>query len=83
MRSAWRGCRERIRICLATYFGDLRDNLAATLRLPVAAVHLDLVRAPTQLDRALEATPQGMSCRWASSTAATCGGPIWKGRWSC
>jgi 5-methyltetrahydropteroyltriglutamate--homocysteine methyltransferase len=51
---------ERIRICLTTYFGDLLDHLPATLRLPVAAVHLDLVRAPEQLDRALELTPRGM-----------------------
>ncbi len=50
---------EQIRICLATYFGDLADNLAATLKLPVAAVHLDLVRAPQQLERALKLTPQG------------------------
>jgi 5-methyltetrahydropteroyltriglutamate--homocysteine methyltransferase len=50
---------DQIRICLATYFGDLQENLAATLRLPVAAVHLDLVRAPEQLDRALDLTPKG------------------------
>ena len=50
----------KIKICLATYFGGLRDNLAAALRLPVAAVHLDLVRAPEQLDPALElVSPQG------------------------
>lgn len=52
---------DQIRICLATYFGDLHDNLAAALKLPVAAVHLDLVRAPEQLDRALDSTPQGMT----------------------
>ena len=43
----------RIKICLATYFGDLHENLPVALRLPVAAVHLDLVRGPDQLDRAL------------------------------
>ena len=52
---------DQIRVCLATYFGDLLDNLAATLKLPVAAVHLDLIRAPEQLDRALDLTPQGMT----------------------
>jgi len=52
---------EQIRICLTTYFGDLLDHLPATLRLPVAAVHLDLVRAPEQLDRALKLTPRGMT----------------------
>jgi 5-methyltetrahydropteroyltriglutamate--homocysteine methyltransferase len=48
---------EKIKICLATYFGGLRENLPAALRLPVAAVHLDLVRDPGQLDRALEIVP--------------------------
>jgi 5-methyltetrahydropteroyltriglutamate--homocysteine methyltransferase len=52
---------DKIRVCLATYFGDLLDNLPAVLKLPVAAVHLDLVRAPEQLDRALDLTPQGMT----------------------
>lgn len=50
---------DQIRICLTTYFGDLGDNLPAILRLPVAAVHLDLVRAPSQLERALDAAPRG------------------------
>ena len=52
---------ERIRICLTTYFGDLLGHLPATLKLPVAAVHLDLVRAPEQFDRALKLAPQGMT----------------------
>jgi 5-methyltetrahydropteroyltriglutamate--homocysteine methyltransferase len=51
---------ERIRVCLTTYFGDLHDHLAAALKMPVAAVHLDLVRAPAALDRALDLTPRGM-----------------------
>ena len=45
---------KKIRICMATYFSDLRGNLPAAMRLPVAAVHLDLVRGPQQLDRALD-----------------------------
>ena len=52
---------DQLRICLATYFAGLGDNLPAALRLPVAAVHLDLVRAPEQLDRALEAAPPGLT----------------------
>jgi 5-methyltetrahydropteroyltriglutamate--homocysteine methyltransferase len=50
----------KIKICLTTYFGGLRGNLPAALKLPVAAVHLDLVRAPEQLDAALPLVPQGM-----------------------
>jgi len=39
---------------LATYFGDVHDNLDTALHLPVQSLHLDLVRAPDQLDRALD-----------------------------
>ncbi|MEN6558143.1 MAG: hypothetical protein ABFC54_08185 [Thermoguttaceae bacterium] len=50
---------DRIRVCLTTYFGGLAENLPAVLKMPVAAVHLDVVRAPEQLDVALNALPQG------------------------
>jgi len=53
------GISERIRICLATYFGHLRNNLETALSLPVAAVHLDLVRAPEQLQPALDLVRDG------------------------
>ena len=43
-----------LRLLVATYFEDLRDNLPIALGLPVAGVHLDLVRGPNQLARALE-----------------------------
>jgi 5-methyltetrahydropteroyltriglutamate--homocysteine methyltransferase len=39
-----------IKLMLATYFGALSDNLATALALPVAGLHIDLVRAPEQLD---------------------------------
>ncbi|HRP78721.1 MAG TPA: 5-methyltetrahydropteroyltriglutamate--homocysteine S-methyltransferase, partial [Aquamicrobium sp.] len=39
-----------IKIMLATYFGALGDNLDAALSLPVAGLHVDLVRAPEQLE---------------------------------
>ncbi|WP_368076165.1 5-methyltetrahydropteroyltriglutamate--homocysteine S-methyltransferase [Sphingomonas sp. CL5.1] len=42
-----------IRLMLATYFGALGDNLATALALPVAGLHVDLVRAPGQLDAVL------------------------------
>ena len=31
---------------LTTYFGDLRENLDLALELPVAGLHVDLVRGP-------------------------------------
>jgi len=42
-----------LRIMLATYFGALDDNLATALDLPVTGLHVDLVRAPEQLDAVL------------------------------
>ncbi len=52
--SRLRQAAKSVKLCLTTYFGDLLDNLLPTLRLPVDAVHLDLVRAPGQLARALD-----------------------------
>ncbi|MBX9710853.1 MAG: 5-methyltetrahydropteroyltriglutamate--homocysteine S-methyltransferase, partial [Xanthobacteraceae bacterium] len=45
----------RIKIMLNTYFGALGDNLDVALSLPVAGLHLDLIRAPEQLDEVLQA----------------------------
>jgi 5-methyltetrahydropteroyltriglutamate--homocysteine methyltransferase len=42
-----------LKLLLATYFGDLDDNLFTALALPVHGLHLDLVRAPQQLARVL------------------------------
>jgi 5-methyltetrahydropteroyltriglutamate--homocysteine methyltransferase len=42
-----------IRLMLATYFGALGDNLETALALPVDGLHIDLVRAPDQLDAVL------------------------------
>jgi 5-methyltetrahydropteroyltriglutamate--homocysteine methyltransferase len=46
---------------LATYFGGLGSNLQQALRLSVDALHLDLVRAPEQLEAALAAAPGTLS----------------------
>ena len=42
-------------ITLATYFGGVEAHLERLLALPLARVHLDLVRAPAQLEPALAA----------------------------
>ncbi len=47
----------RLRLLLATYFGALDDNLAATCDLPVHGLHVDLVRASGQLTAVLDALP--------------------------
>lgn len=44
----------RLKIILATYFEGLANNLALATSLPVSVVHVDLVRAPNQLDVLLE-----------------------------
>jgi 5-methyltetrahydropteroyltriglutamate--homocysteine methyltransferase len=50
-----------LRLFLATYFGGLGENLNPALRLPIAALYLDLTRAPDQLEPALAAVPRDMS----------------------
>jgi 5-methyltetrahydropteroyltriglutamate--homocysteine methyltransferase len=47
------------RLLLATYFAGLAENLATALALPTHGLHVDLVRAPEQLDALLEAWPKG------------------------
>ena len=42
-------------IMVATYFDGLRDNLSLAASLPVGGLHIDLVRAPDQIDAALDA----------------------------
>jgi 5-methyltetrahydropteroyltriglutamate--homocysteine methyltransferase len=50
-----------LKLMLATYFGALGDNLATALALPVQGLHVDLVRAPEQLD-AVVAGARRTSC---------------------
>ncbi|WP_243048873.1 5-methyltetrahydropteroyltriglutamate--homocysteine S-methyltransferase [Dyella sp. RRB7] len=47
----------RPRLLLTTYFGATGDNLALVNTLPVDGLHIDLVRAPGQLDAVLDALP--------------------------
>ncbi len=52
-----------LNLLLTTYFGGLRDNLGLATELPVAGLHVDLVRAPDQPSDVLEALPRE---RWLS-----------------
>ncbi|MBB3226041.1 5-methyltetrahydropteroyltriglutamate--homocysteine methyltransferase [Luteibacter sp. Sphag1AF] len=45
------------RMLLATYFAALDDNLDLAVSLPVAGLHVDLVRAPAQLEAVASALP--------------------------
>jgi 5-methyltetrahydropteroyltriglutamate--homocysteine methyltransferase len=49
-----------LKIMLATYFGALGDNLETAISLPVAGLHLDLSRAPEQLETVGRLAPKGL-----------------------
>lgn len=48
-----------LKLMLATYFGALGDNLQTALALPVAGLHVDLVRAPEQLEPVVDGARDG------------------------
>jgi len=47
-------------VLLATYFGAVGSNLVTATRLPINGLHIDLVRAPEQLDAVIKALPSHM-----------------------
>jgi 5-methyltetrahydropteroyltriglutamate--homocysteine methyltransferase len=53
------GAKGAPKILLATYFDGLRDNAKEVAGLPLAALHLDLCRAPGQLDEILPLLGEG------------------------
>ena len=53
------------KLMLTTYFGGLGDNLSLVTALPVAGLHVDLVRAPDprcSYDRVLHCNPATSRC---------------------
>ena len=60
------------KILLSTYFGSVAEHSALLKALPVDGLHIDLVRAPEQLDAFAD---YDKSCLPALSTAATSGAP--------
>ncbi len=63
---AWKNAFERaynllqyspLKKLVATYFGDLEDNLGLAANLPVQGLHVDVVRAPQQLPAVLDRVP--------------------------
>ncbi|MGH8884714.1 MAG: 5-methyltetrahydropteroyltriglutamate--homocysteine S-methyltransferase [Egibacteraceae bacterium] len=64
----------QLRLLVASYFSGLGRNLDAALRLPVAAVHIDLVRGPEQLEPALDEVPESM----ALSLGVVDGRNVWR-----
>lgn len=49
------------RLLLATYFGQLRDNLDSVAQLPIDALHWDATRAAAEMDSLLEKLPGHMT----------------------
>ena len=69
------GAAPGLKLFLATYFGDLGENLDLALDLPVDALHLDLVRGPGQLDRALA---RGVPSQLSLSLGVVDGRNVWR-----
>ncbi len=63
-----------VKLLVATYFEALLDNTQLAVNLPVTALHIDLVRAPEQLDDVLALIPQ----RLQLSLGIVDGRNVWK-----
>ncbi|WP_276090499.1 5-methyltetrahydropteroyltriglutamate--homocysteine S-methyltransferase [Pedobacter sp. JY14-1] len=63
-----------VKLLVATYFEALLDNTQVAVNLPVAALHIDLVRAPEQLDEVLALVPEGLQL----SLGVVDGRNVWK-----
>jgi 5-methyltetrahydropteroyltriglutamate--homocysteine methyltransferase len=63
-----------VKLLVATYFEALLDNTLLAVNLPVAALHIDLVRAPEQLDEVLALIPANLKL----SVGVIDGRNVWK-----
>lgn len=63
-----------LKLIVAAYFGALRGNLPLFFSLPAEAFHVDVARAPAELDDILEAIPAGK----VLSLGVVNGRNIWK-----
>jgi 5-methyltetrahydropteroyltriglutamate--homocysteine methyltransferase len=63
-----------LKIILATYFEGLNENTGLAASLPVHLLHLDLVRAPAQLDQVLSLIPPQLGL----SLGVVNGRNVWK-----
>jgi len=69
-----------LKLLVANYFGGLGDNLTTFLNLPVHTLHIDLTRAPEELDTLVRELPRAKSLSlgvvdgrniWRNNFAAT------------
>jgi 5-methyltetrahydropteroyltriglutamate--homocysteine methyltransferase len=63
-----------VKLLVATYFESLLDNTQLAVSLPVSALHVDLVRAPEQLDEVLALIPAQLKL----SIGVVDGRNVWK-----
>ena len=49
--------RSKVKLLLATYFGQLKENLSVVVQLPVQGVHLDAINAKAEIDALIAALP--------------------------
>nr|WP_299358966.1 5-methyltetrahydropteroyltriglutamate--homocysteine S-methyltransferase [Mucilaginibacter sp.] len=63
-----------LNLMVATYFESLHENTPLALSLPINALHIDLVRAPQQLDKVLSLVPDNLIL----SLGVVDGRNIWK-----
>ncbi|MXV15051.1 5-methyltetrahydropteroyltriglutamate--homocysteine S-methyltransferase [Hufsiella ginkgonis] len=63
-----------VKLLVATYFDALLDNTQLAVNLPVKALHIDLVRAPEQLDEVLALIPPNLRL----SVGVVDGRNVWK-----
>ena len=64
----------RVKLLLATYFGQLQDNLALACKLPVDGLHIDAINARDEVAKAAGALP----AERVLSVGAINGRNIWK-----
>ncbi|WP_118178671.1 5-methyltetrahydropteroyltriglutamate--homocysteine S-methyltransferase [Paraburkholderia phosphatilytica] len=64
----------RVKLLLATYFGQLQDNLALACKLPVDGLHIDAINARDEVAKAAQTLPADR----VLSVGAINGRNIWK-----
>ncbi|MGY4386207.1 5-methyltetrahydropteroyltriglutamate--homocysteine methyltransferase [Pedobacter sp. UYP24] len=67
-------CISGVSLLVATYFEALLDNTELAVNLPIAALHVDLVRAPEQLEEVLALIPDQLKL----SIGVVDGRNVWK-----
>ncbi|WP_345209284.1 5-methyltetrahydropteroyltriglutamate--homocysteine S-methyltransferase [Mucilaginibacter gynuensis] len=67
-----------VKLLVATYFEGLLDNTQLAVNLPVDALHIDLVRAPQQLEEVLALVPDNLIL----SLGVVDGRNVWKNNYT-